>query len=448
VIEIPDKLFEGLYAKGTFFDDKTHEFLADVLSAELRKKESIVTVRYRRTKPEIYVYNKEKGYYEPDGDQILRLKIKKILKGDYKEAYAKATIDDITASKQITAEEFRLPELLVPVANGLLDISEFPCKLIPHDPKYYVISTLPYPYDPEAKCPTFEKYLKEVLPGEMDRLRLQEHMGYLLYGKNIFQIAVLLTGPPDSGKSTLLYLLKALLGKENVVHITLQDLITDRFASAQLDKKYACIFADLPRITLQTSGIISALITGDGVNTQNKFKSRREIDLRAKFWFSANQIPFTYDTSDKFFKRWDIFTFPNQFLRGDPRRDNHLIDKLINERSGILNWMLEGLERLLANKNFINAKSIEEVREKWLLGSSSLYEFVKNCVEMNPALFETKENFYSAYVEYCAKHNLPILDIKVVGRQLPRILPGTRTSYPKIGKKQVMAWQGIHIIKD
>jgi len=100
------------------------------------------------------------------------------------------------------------------------------------------------------------------------------------------------------------------------------------------------------------------------------------------------------------------------------------------------------------NGNFIGAKSIEEVREMWLLGSSSLYQFVKECIEVRHGLFETKEDFYSAYTEYCAKHNLPILDVKVVGRQLPRILPGVRTFYPQIGTKQVMAWQGIHIIKD
>ena len=382
-------------------------------------------------------------------DKFIRpTEIKKIKQDLYKEKYARDTIDDVTASEHIRKKQFKTPSLLFPVRNGLIDISKFPVTLIPHSPKYYYVSTLPYNYDPETKCPIFEKYLKEVLPNEMDRLRLQEHMGYLLYGKNPFEIAVLLTGPEDSGKSTFMRIIELVLGKDNIVHIPLQELTTDRFAAARLVGKFACLFADLPSISIRTSGMIKALISGDGISVQDKFKIRHEADLRAKFWFSANTIPFTYDTENPFFKRWDIFTFPNQFPLGSPQRDNFLIDKIKEERSGILNWMLEGLERLLMNKKFIEIKSIEERREIWLLGSSSLYKYVKTCVEVNKDLFVTKMDFYEFYVEWCAKNNLPILSTKTVGSQLPRLIPSVRTFYPKIGKKQVLAWKGINIVRD
>lgn len=435
-------LFEGKLS-GTFF--KKEEFKPATLSATLRRISHIITFR---DSLEIYIYNEEKGYYEPNGEQLLREIIKTVLRDKYKEQYARATINDITASTGTNRSDLDLPQYLIPVKNGLLDISTNPPTRTDFSDKYFITSTLPVEYNPEAKCPKFLKFLEEILPNEIERGRLQEHVGYTLYPRNIFEIAVLLIGPEDSGKSTFLRVLTRLLGEENTSNIPLQDLIMDKFALAQLYGKYAVIYADIPRITLQSSGLIKAIITGDRQSGQHKYHDRFDFTPRAKLWFSANLPPPTRDTSNPFFKRWDIFEFPNQFKLGNPNRNDFLIDEITTpeELSGILNWALEGLQRVLINRWFSGMKSIELRRETWLLGASSLYRFVNSCVEEDPNWFETKENFYGAYTKYCKNNNLPILDIKTVGGQLPRILPDVRTSYPKIGDKQVRSWKGVRII--
>ena len=296
-----------------------------------------------------------------------------------------------------------------------------------------------------AKCPKILKFVEDILPNMIDRMRLQEHVGYLLYRKYSFQIAVLLIGPEDSGKSRLLELLRKFLGEENVSSVELQDLSSDHFASAELYQKYANICADISKTTLRYSGVFKMLTGGDLIDAQRKHQQRFRFVNYAKLWFSANEIPDTSDKTNAFFKRWDFFELPNQF-KGINCNPN-VIDEISTpeELSGFLNWALEGLQRLLTNKKFTDIKTLEQRKEVWLLGSSSLYKFVKNCV-VQEDFNETKEDFYSAYTKYCQQHGLAAIDKRVVSRELPRLFPDVRDYYRRESGKQVWVWKGIRIV--
>jgi len=432
---------------GVFFDDEGKKFIPAKLSTALQRFYPFVTIVETN---EIYVYHEKTGLYEEDGDKFIKMQVKKALRDKYLPWRSNAVVDDVRTCTYMRHKEFYdKPLHFIPFENGIFDISKHPWGLIPYNEKYYFTSKLPVTYDPEATSPKFNKYLEEVLPNTFERDRLQEHVGYLLYPRNNFEVNALLTGPADSGKSTFLKLLQALLGDENYVNITLQDLEIDKFALANLHQKYACVYADLQKITLETSGFIRAISSGDKISAQHKHKRRFDFVPRVKLWFSANEPPTTYDTSDAFFKRWDIFEFPNRFPLGHPNRNNFLINELTTpeELSGILNWALEGLKRLLSNGFFSGMSSIDVRREMWLFKANSLYRFVKTCVEDSYSQFVTKEDFYGTYSLYCQDNSLPVLSVKAVGSLLPRYIPSVRTYRPTINCRQVSAWKGISIKK-
>jgi len=419
-----------------------NKFYPSNLSKDIRRAFKIITMRDNQ---DIYVYNKEKGYYQPHGKQLLRETIKKALGNLYKENFATDTTNDITASTGENREDLEPDLHLIPLKNGLLNILSDNPILAQHSPAMFFTGTLPVNYNANAECPKILKFLEEIIPNKMERERLQEHIGYLLYRKHIFQIAILLIGPEDSGKSRLLELLRRLLGKENVSSVELQDLGNDRFSAAELYKKFANICADLSKTTLRSSGKFKMLTGGDLIDAQKKYHNRFRFPNYAKLWFSANEIPETKDRTNAFFKRWDFFEFPNQF-KGINCNPN-IIEEIATpeELSGFLNWSLEGLQRLLKNKRFTDLKTIEQRKEIWLLGSSSLYKFVRACVEEDPIFYETKEDFYEAYAKYCGHHDLSVLDKNVVGRELPRLIPSVRSYKPKIDDKQTYCWKGIKL---
>lgn len=419
-----------------------NKFYPSNLSKDIQRAFKIITMRDNQ---DIYVYDKEKGYYQPYGKQLLREIIKNALGNLYKENYANDTINDITASTGENREELEPDLHLIPLKNGLLNILDNKPKLANHSPAMFFTGVLPIAYNPNAECPKILKFLEEIIPNKLERQRLQEHIGYLLYREYIFQLAVLLIGLEDSGKSRLLELLRRLLGKENVSSVELQDLGNDRFSAAELYKKFANICADLSKTTLRSSGKFKMLTGGDLIDAQKKYRNRFRFVNYAKLWFSANEIPETKDRTNAFFKRWDFFEFPNQF-KGMNCNPN-IIEEIATpeELSGFLNWTLEGLRRLLKNKKFSDLKTIEQRKEIWLLGSSSLYKFVRACVEEDPILYETKEDFYEAYAKYCGHHGLSTIHKNVVSKELPRLIPSVRSYKPKIDDKQTYCWKGIKL---
>ena len=77
----------------------------------------------------------------------------------------------------------------------------------------------------------------------------------------------------------------------------------------------------------------------------------------------ANRFPRVKDDSLAFKDRMMFITFPNEFI-GDQQIQN-IESSWLNdsvERSGILNWMMEGLRRLLVNKKFSESRTQTETR--------------------------------------------------------------------------------------
>jgi len=445
-----EKFLKGDYNQKYFdFTKKGYiipsSFEAPLLSEDIQKCFKILTMSDNK---EIYVYNKEKGFYEPYGAKNLRAIIKKTLGIHYAEPFAKATIDDISACVTVNREDVEPPFYLLPVANGLLSIRDIVTTgkigLANHSSAYFFTNRLPFEYKPNVEEPKFFlKFLEEVLPSKIERMRLQEHMGYLFYRKNIFELAVILLGPENTGKSTFLNLLQVLLGNDNVCNTTVQELVYDRFATAQLYHKMAMLRSETPQFTIRQSHIIKSVITGDRMNVQFKYGKKFDMHPYTKIYIGANEAPRTLDRTMPFFKRWDPFRFDVKFEGKDC--DRFLINKLTSpkELSGIANFALEGLKRLMKQQYFTGLKPKKERRNIWELSSSSVYNFCQFHVEIDYDQFETKQYFNECYYSFCAKNDLNAVDRQQIAKELLKIFPKVRSYRPKIDDKQTQCWKGI-----
>ena len=143
----------------------------------------------------------------------------------------------------------------------------------------------------------------------------------------------------------------------------------------------------------------------------------------AKMIFLANELPRTRDNSIGFFDRWIWLDFkfrfylPQQYenltekTTYDKRADTDLIKKLTTpeELSGLLNWSLDGLHRLLQQNGFSKCTSSEEIKHKWQLKTSTFLTFFEEEVEIvtgNLKCFVPKEDLREAYNAYCQKHQV------------------------------------------
>ena len=277
----------------------------------------------------------------------------------------------------------------------------------PQSPKFRSLNKIPVRFAPDADCPAVRKFLSETLFPD-DIPVVQEWVGYCLWRSGYpAQKAIMLIGEGSNGKSTLIGLLKALLGAENVSAVSLQELEYDRFAKADLFGKLANLYADLPDSALKSVGTFKMLTGGDPTGAQKKNQQRFMFINVAKLTFSCNVVPRVLEDTQAFFRRWIMVQFPHSFTGKGADRD--LLAKLTtpSELSGFLNWALAGLKRLRENGwNFSNSKSTEDVRQDYIRKSDPVKAFLMDATITNPIGMVVKKSFYEAYVRYCMKNKL------------------------------------------
>ena len=156
------------------------------------------------------------------------------------------------------------------IENGLVNIrtGEF---IEGHNPDHLSLIQLPIKYNPVAYPRKILDFMYNVLhPGDVPLMI--EYIAYCLIRDTRLQKDLMCVGEEDSGKSMMLKLITRFLGPENISSRTLHDLVTDRFAKADLFGKLANVFADISSKRLNEVETFKVLATGDRISAQHKFK--------------------------------------------------------------------------------------------------------------------------------------------------------------------------------
>ncbi len=239
------------------------------------------------------------------------------------------------------------------------------------------------------------------------------------------------------------------LGAENVSGVSLQRLSSDRFAISNLFQKQANIYDDLSFNDINDNGIFKILTGGSNVTGERKYGDLFSFNNHAKLTFSGNKIPKIKDTDDDaYFNRWIIIRFEHQ-----PKTpDKFLFDKMStqSEMSGLLNFALEGLLRLLENEDFSYQQTPKEIKREMCMSASSLAQFVYSQLEAisNPDVYITKDAMEQEFINYASKNDLPVISKTTLGKTLPKYITvrDGRKSIKNIGNgkiEQVSCWIGV-----
>jgi len=269
--------------------------------------------------------------------------------------------------------------------------------------------------------------------------------GYCLFKDYPLAKAFMLLGSGANGKSTMLEILETFLGEENTTSPSLQRLLNNKFAANQLFGKLANIHADLSSDELKDTGKFKMLTGGDKLQAEKKYKEPFEFRNYAKLIYSANELPKTNDRTKAFFRRWIIIEFPCEFDEEDEGTDPSLPDCIIDEEelSGLLNWSLDGIERLLENKSFTKTDAREEIERKWMMQTDSLRAFIDMVCEVKQDAYISKEDLYRIYRNFCDKHNIFVSKKASVTKRIPT-LEGQVSKYrPIINGERPRCWKNL-----
>lgn len=198
----------------------------------------------------------------------------------------------------------------------------------------------------------------------------------------------------------------------------------DRFSTSQLHNRLANVCADLPNTKLPETGTFKKIADGDAIQGEHKYCESFQFRAYAKLLFSANKLPDIPSDVEAFLVRWLLIQFPNEFLQDNPKRDPELSMKLTTaeELSGILNWALQGLQRLLQNKKFTISETLEELEESWEILADTVKAFADRCISMEPMRAERVDKVYSAYEAFCERHGVTPVARKRFSKELNEII--------------------------
>jgi len=346
------------------------------------------------------------GIWPPIDKDVIRKEIKAVLEKARPEGIrpSQGLLSSVVelARIEIAIETSRWdahPDFL-PCRNGVLDI---PTKtLLPHTPDIYATSRLEFDYDPSADCPSFKQALLQI-PDAIGFL--QEFAGYALTPDVSHETAVWLQGTPGSGKSTILEGLQAMLGPRSGI-LGLADIERSRFALSQLPGKTLVVSAEQPDNYIGASHILNALISGEPIRIEEKFKEAMIINPKVKVIWAMNNLPRVNDANNGIMRRVKVIKFPPLT---DAQRDPNLKEQIKLEGAGILNWALEGLARLRTRKRFLIPQSVEdatkEFKERNDIPSIFLDEIGARIDPLDPHCRTQSQFLYDQYADWCRRNN-------------------------------------------
>jgi putative DNA primase/helicase len=305
--------------------------------------------------------------------------------------------------------EFNIgPAECVNTLNGEVYLHDCPGRwsIEPHNREHYRTTQIPVAFDSKAAAPRFEQFLAEVFRDDPDaadkRLAILELMGYTLMAHCRHEKFVIMVGSGANGKSVILSILEALLGKQNVSGV--QPSQFDRsFQRAHLHGKLANIVTEIKQGEVIDDASLKGIVSGEPTTVEHKFKDPFVMRPFATCWFGTNHLPHTRDFSDALFRRALIIEFNNVFKPELGNCDPLLKEKLVDELPGILNLALNAYADALERKEFTMPASCKQARDNWRLEADQVAQFVAdNCTRDDSSTTEP-EKLFKAYRDWASE---------------------------------------------
>jgi putative DNA primase/helicase len=345
----------------------------------------------------------------------------------------------ITGNGMLPAHE------LVSVANGLLHVPTRTLKT--HDPAFFNTVAVPFAFDPRAAAPRWLAFLAELWSDDPESIAaLQEFFGYVISARTDLHKILLLVGPTRAGKGVIARILKALVGEGNCAGPTLASLGTNFGLSPLIGKPLAIISdARLGKDTA-TSQIVERLlsVSGEDVLTiDRKFRDPWTGTLTTRLFVISNELPRFGDASGAIANRFVMLMLTTSWLG---RENTALTGELLPELPGILNWALDGLERLRVAGRFTEPPSSRDAIIALQDLVSPIAAFVRDRCLRGPHEIPCAE-LYRAWKDWAAEMGHRVISVQSFGRDLRAVIPTLRMIRPRDGDDRVRHYHGVTLIE-
>jgi putative DNA primase/helicase len=274
----------------------------------------------------------------------------------------------------------------------------------------YITGFSPCDYDPEARCPKFEKFLTECQPTAEVRRTLQIYAATGLFARLEQKIAYHY-GNGANGKSVFLAVITAVIGETQCVSLPKETVMGQGERGAgqaspdliRLLWKRTLNVAELKDGEELREDVVKRLTGGDPMAVRGLYEGYIEFENVATPHMSGNGLPTIKGLDNGIWRR--VFTIPwGVTIAEDKRREfKEFVADLLSERAGILNWLIAGACDYLNGGLYI-APACKVATSEYRAEMDPIGEFAAGCLVVQGGSRIQAHDLWVAYVAW-AKAN-------------------------------------------
>lgn len=356
----------------------------------------------------LYVYNKE--YWIPVSEELIKEFLHraakkmgvpeghsgcvKFIKNLYEQL-----VDSGFFSKMVQSDGTYLN-----LRNGTLKIDSDGVYLVKFDPQHFLTYQLDFEYDESKINQKWLNFLDMVLPDKDTQKTLQQALGHLFVRDLKLEVVTFLYGNGANGKSVIFEVMKGLMDISLMSFYSLAQL-TNRngYQLADLNNRLINYGSDINFKNIDLA-IFKLLASGEPIGARQIREKSFIMRNYAKQIFNINKLDDTdVENTDGLFRR--MLFIPFELTIAKEQQDKKFHHKLLENKAGILNWIVEGIYEVIINEEIYRSSKCENFLENFKKEVSPIQLFLdqnsfeKTSIEGNEVM--DFQQVYEIYREFC-----------------------------------------------
>ena len=355
-----------------------------------------------------YIYNGALWVALDDAEVKQLLKVSAVKMG-YSEIECRNSDFTDKLFKQATQDGFFtersfIKQSIINLRNGSLVIDQSGVNLKPFDYRDFLTHQLDFNHDDNAINSAFIAYLERVLPDADTRRTLQEVAGYLFVKGLKMEKVFFLFGTGANGKSVFFEVLNGVIGSDNISNYSLESLTDDKgYHRAMIKDKIVNYGTDI-RLTKIDAGMFKTLASGEPIEARLPYRDPFMMNDYAKLIFNVNRMDSAnIEHTHGFYRRLLIIPFNETIPDNEQDRDLH--KKILTDKAGVLNWIIEGAEAVIRNRDIFISSECESFKKQFLKETDTVAMFESEIIidgqQYHTHYSKTVAVLYEEYTAYC-----------------------------------------------
>ena len=455
--------------KGQIQPVNVAEDIFDILSSEESEEVDVLIYEDGR-----FLKRNKDNFFETLGKgEVSNLMFKILQKKSFPEETMKESfVSNVIANlKPMLEKESKLPFIrnhegdikdLIFVKNGAIKVYPNKVEVLCSNLKnQFTQHRFPVKYDAKKESKIYVPLVKQIFEEKEEKEEktkaLQEFLGACLFPDCFRHKFLLLYGQGRNGKGVLCAAIKAICGKYTTLSLNDMNISKNKFKAAQLDGSIVNVSSDDDALKANVD-ILKILSAGEEIVVERKNEHSYKMTNTCKLIIATNKEPNFSDKSNAIWSRVLIIQIKFQVDEYKQNEDYSDIDWWRNqsdELSGVLNWAIEGWQRLKKNKKYtLIPESKELIEDSRNLVNPEREFLLENYEEISDKAKEISISvIYGEYSSWCEAGGYNKKNKTVLGREIRNAFPNVTKSrnakyFPGGSTKRSHYWMGLVVRTD